>query len=68
MQENKYELWVIFFLYNYFQRSMYNMSIHFLVHPPLHPHNSVHFKFCFLQQQRFIQLVLQLQLLCSLQA
>ena len=35
---------------------------------PLHPHNSVHFKFCFLERQRFMQLVLQLHLLSSLQA
>ena len=46
------------------------ITCHFIfqLHPPLHPHNSVHFKFCFLQRQRFMQLVLQLHLMSSLQA
>ena len=40
----------------------------FLSYPQLHPHNSEHFKFCFLQRQRFMQLVLQLHLMSSLKA
>ena len=41
---------------------------HFIVlsHPPLHPHNSVHFKFCFLQWQQSMQSVFQLHLMRSL--
>ena len=40
----------------------------FLSYLQLHPHNSEHFKFCFLQRQRFMQLVLQLHLMSSLKA
>ena len=41
---------------------------HFIVlsHPPLNPHNSVHFKFCFLQWQQSMQSVFQLHLMRSL--
>ena len=40
----------------------------FFSYPPLPPHNSVHFIFCFLQRQRFIQVVLHSHLMSSLQA
>ena len=66
MQGNKYELWVISF---YKTKELYiTCQSIFLSHPLLHLHNSVHFRFCFLQPQHFMQLVPQLHLMSSLQA
>ena len=68
MQQNKYELWVISFCKNISKEVCIMCQIIFLSHPLLRPHNWVHFKFCFLQQQHFMQIAPQLHLMSSLQA
>ena len=62
MQPSKFELWVISFCKT---KGVYiTCQSIFLSHPLRHPHNSVHFSFCFLQRQYFMQL----NLMSSLQA
>ena len=68
MQQNKHELWVISFCKNISKEVCITCQFIFLSHPLLHPHNSVHFKFCFLQWHHFMQIVPQLHLMSSLQA
>ena len=68
MKQNKYELWAISFCKTISKEVYTTCQFVFLSHPLLHPHNSVHFKFCFLQWQHFMQLVPQLHLMSSLQA
>ena len=68
MQQNRYELWVISYCKNISKEVCITCQFIFLSHPLLHPHDSVNFKFCFLQQQYFMQLVQQLHLMSSLQA
>ena len=68
MQQNRYELWVISYCKNISKEVCTTCQFIFLSHPLLHPRDSVNFKFCFLQQQYFMQLVQQLHLMSSLQA